>query len=152
MNVLIGENNSGKTSIIDLLHLVFEEGNYPRDIYWKETDFRMGSEEIQPIEFDIIFNIDNEMEEVWYNSLHVVVPNENGKLVHCLEIHGKIELINFKSNKRIRRTLWGGKDQENKIPWEILNSLNCIYLSPLRDVNQDLKPNKGSVAYSSKNY
>ena len=67
LNVIIGENNSGKTTIIDLLHLVFEEGNYPRKIHWKETDFRSTNSEPEPIEFDIRFSIDNPNEIAWFN-------------------------------------------------------------------------------------
>ena len=59
LNVLIGENNSGKTSVIDLLRLIFDKGNYPNEIYWKKTDFRVAnsSEEYKPIEFDIRFQM-----------------------------------------------------------------------------------------------
>ena len=74
LNVLIGENNSGKTSVIDLLRLVFDKGNYPNEIYWKETDFRVinSSNEFKPIEFDIKFKPDDEKESFCFSELHVV--------------------------------------------------------------------------------
>lgn len=73
LNVLIGENNAGKTFVIDLLRLVLDKGNYPNNVYWKESDFRIsGSDNYGPIEFDIIFNVDDKQELFWFNSLHVV--------------------------------------------------------------------------------
>jgi len=69
LNVLIGENNSGKTSVIDLLRLVFDKGNYPNEIYWTETDFRVidSTGELKPIEFDIKFKPDDEKESYCFN-------------------------------------------------------------------------------------
>ena len=32
LNVLIGENNSGKTAIIDILRLILDKGNYPNEV------------------------------------------------------------------------------------------------------------------------
>ena len=146
LNVLIGENNSGKTAIIDLLRLIFDKGNYPHEIYWKETDFRVGStDEIKPIEFKIKFKIDNKNEKYWFNDLHIVEIDENNNMQDFLEIHGKITLINSNNSKKIKREFWGGEDFENKIPWEVWNSLNFTYLSPLRDVNRDLRPTNNNL-------
>ena len=146
LNVLIGENNSGKTAIIDLLRLIFDKGNYPHEIYWKETDFRVVStDEIKPIEFEIKFEIDNKNEKYWFNDLHIVEIDENNNMQDFLEVHGKITLINSNNSKKIKRDFWGGKDFENKIPWEVWNSLNYTYLSPLRDVNRDLRPTNNNL-------
>ena len=147
LNVLIGENNSGKTSVIDLLRLVFDKGNYPNEIYWKETDFRVinSSNEFKPIEFDIKFKPDDEKESFCFSELHVVEYDENGNKVDFLEIHGKISLIKTRGETKIKKEYWGGKDKENRIPWEIWNELNYTYLSPLRDVTRDLKPNNNNL-------
>lgn len=147
LNVLIGENNSGKTSVIDLLRLVFDKGNYPNEIYWKETDFRVinSSNEFKPIEFDIKFKPDDEKESFCFSELHVVEFDENRNKVDFLEIHGKISLIKTKGENKIKKEYWGGKDKENRIPWEIWNELNYTYLSPLRDVTRDLKPNNNNL-------
>ncbi|WP_295617585.1 ATP-dependent endonuclease [uncultured Methanobrevibacter sp.] len=146
LNVLIGENNSGKTAIIDLLRLIFDKVNYPHEIYWKESDFRVGStDEIKPIEFEIKFKINNKNEKYWFNDLHIVEIDENNNMQDFLEIQGKITLINSNNSKKIKREFWGGKDFENKIPWEVWNSLNFTYLSPLRDVNRDLRPTDNNL-------
>lgn len=147
LNVLIGENNSGKTSVIDLLRLVFDKGNYPNEIYWQESDFRVfnSNEEFNPIEFDIKFKPTNENESFCFSELHVVEFDENENKIDFLEIHGKISLIKRKGETKIKKEFWGGKDKEKRIPWEIWNELNYTYLSPLRDVNRDLKPNNNNL-------
>ena len=73
LNVLIGENNSGKTSVIDLLRLVFDKGNYPNEIYWQESDFRVfnSNEEFNPIEFDIKFKPTNENESFCFSEVKI---------------------------------------------------------------------------------
>lgn len=147
LNVLIGENNTGKTAVIDLLRLVFDKGNYPNEIYWKRTDFKVAdsSDEYQPIEFDIRFKTDEKEEIYCFNDLHIVDIDENENQMNFLEIHGKITLVNTKGAEKIKKEFWGGKDKENRIPWEIWNELNYTYLSPLRDVNRDLRPNNNNL-------
>ena len=62
-----------------------------------------------------------------------------------MEIHGKITSVKTKGETKIKKEFWGGKDKETRIPWEILNELNYTYLSPLRDVNRDLRPNNNNL-------
>lgn len=125
---------------------MFDKGNYPKEIYWKETDFRVNnsSDEFNPIEFDIQFKPDNEKESFCFNELHIV-EYETGNKVDFLEIHGKISLIKTKGETKIKKEYWGGKDKENRVPWEIWDELNYTYLSPLRDVTRDLKPNNNNL-------
>lgn len=152
LNVLIGENNSGKTAIIDLLRLVFEESNYPRESYWKESDFRVDLkyDKLKPIEVDIIFDLDSEdnsifeKEVAWFSELHFVEYDNNIES-HKLGLHFRIELLEINSFKRIKRKVWGGLDEENKVSWNVLQALNSVYLSPLRDVNRDFRPNNKNL-------
>ena len=143
LNVLIGENNSGKTGIIDALRLVLEESNYPKETYWNESDFRIDSDydTIKPIEIDIRFEITDYLECAWFSELHYV-EIVNDKPNHYLDLHCKVELVENKSRRKFKRKIWGGKDEENKVSYEVLGALNYIYLSPLRDVNKDFKLNR----------
>ena len=148
LNVIIGENNSGKTAVIDLLRLIFDKGNYPSNVYWKKSDFRvdLNSNELKSIEFEIELN-PNDEEKFKFNDLHIFEPDENDKEKgkEYLKISGKISYDETNPKHKIKREFWGGKDIENKIPIEIWESLNYIYLNPLRDVNRDLKPNNSNL-------
>lgn len=41
LNMLIGENNSGKTAVIDAIRLVLSLGTYKRNLYMDENDFHV---------------------------------------------------------------------------------------------------------------
>ena len=77
--------------------------------------------------------------------MHTVEFDNNQKRLDFLEIHGKISLVKSNGLTKIKKEFWGGKDKEHKIPWEVWNELNYTYLSPLRDVNRDLRPNKNNL-------
>ena len=145
LNILIGENNSGKTSIIDGLRLFLEESNNPRDIYWRETDFRVDidyhSLEFKPIEMKLVFEVENEMELAWFNELHSI--NENNR--DFLELNIKVELIEKKSTRKIRKKVWGGRNVNHRVSNEVLSALNTVYLGALRDANRNLRPNKNNM-------
>lgn len=138
LNVLIGENNSGKNNGYWCFILSFKRKKYPKNIHWKESDFRVDT---KPIEIDIQFKPTNNLECAWFSELHHAVL-EGNKFKHYLELHYEVNLIKNKSKRKFKRKIWGGKDKENNVPPEILEALNCIYLDPLRDVNKNFKPNR----------
>ncbi|WP_048190495.1 ATP-dependent endonuclease [Methanobacterium sp. SMA-27] len=145
LNILIGENNSGKTAVIDALRLCLGDFKQPRDIYCSQSDFRIDKskidKKIQNIEFDLIFKCENEIETAWFNSLHVLDANGN----HSLQLHFKFELLDFKSDKRVKRSVWGGKYEGGKVPFEVRSALRNIYLGALRDANNKLRPTQSNI-------
>ena len=62
LNILIGENNAGKTAIIDALRICLNYGSIQRDKYFnKDYDFFIDKTEIhktsKEAEFDLFFEI-----------------------------------------------------------------------------------------------
>ncbi len=145
LNIIIGENNSGKTAIIDALRLCLSDFQQPRDIYCSSTDFRIDKSDIncerKNIEFDLFFKCENHMETVWFSDLHVLDDEGNDSL----QLHFKFELIDTKIDTRVKRTVWGGEKEGGKVPSEVLSALRNVYLSALRDANKDLRPIKGNI-------
>ena len=79
LNVLIIENNSCKTAIIDALRICLSYGNQKRDIYISHSDFHINrieiSDALNDIEFHLHFKIENPVEAGWFNDLLSIQEN-----------------------------------------------------------------------------
>ena len=55
-------------------------------------------------------------------------------------------LVDNKPNYRGRykRALWGGASRSSMFEWELFDTINCIYLPPLRDAEAKLREGKSS--------
>lgn len=145
LNILIGENNSGKTAIIDALRLCLEGLQQPKDIYCSESDFRIDRSELnkkrENIEFHLFFKCEDINETAWFNELHSL--DEEGN--NSLQLHFRFELIDHKLGKRVKPTVWGGAKEGGKVSYEVRSVLSNVYLSPLRDPHRKLRANRENI-------
>lgn len=140
VNILIGENNSGKSSIIDALRICLGFGKPEKDIYIKETDLHINpndpAENNNEIQFDLTFEIgeNSAIKECFYDfiSLEGEVQKIKFHLKYTLEDKGKKHYF--------KRTIWGGDNEGQGVPYEALQELFYTYLSPLRDAVSGLRP------------
>ena len=141
LNVLIGENNSGKTAIIDALRVCLSYGNQKRDIYISLSDFHIDkaviSEELNDIEFHLHFHIDIAAEVGWFNDLLSVA--EDG--TQDLQLHFRYYLD---ENDRVKYKVWGGTNEGQAIAPEVLFLIYHVHLDALRDAEQYLRPVRGN--------
>ena len=141
LNVLIGENNAGKSAIIDALRLCLSYGNQRREIYISLSDFHIDksaiSEELNDIEFHLHFHIDNAAEAGWFNDLLSVA--EDG--TQDLQLHFRYYLD---ENDRVKYKVWGGTNEGQAIAPEVLFLIYHVYLDALRDAEQYLRPIRGN--------
>lgn len=141
LNVLIGENNSNKTAIIDALRICLSYGNQKRDIYVSHHDFHINKIEISDIlndiEFHVHFKIEDPAEAGWFNDLLSV--QEDG--TQDLQLHF---LYYLDEDERIRYKVWGGKNEGQSIAPEILFLLYHVHLDALRDAENHLRPIRGN--------
>ena len=141
-NVIIGENNSGKTSIIDALRLCLQYGNQRREVYLSSEDFFVNSdgEKSDTIDFDITFgSLSQEEKGVYIEMLSVSPESED-----FLKLHLCFTLEERNGIERIRSKLWGGDNEGQSIPQEVLELLYHVHLDALRDANRHLSPNRGN--------
>jgi len=144
LNILIGENNSGKTAIIDALRICIGYGNLRRDLYVKDTDFHYKrhiiSEAASEIEFHLYFKIEIPQETGWYNDL--LNSYEDG--TQDLQMHFKFYTEERNGIKRIKYKVWGGANEGQLISPDVLSLFYHLHLDALRDAEQFLRPVKGN--------
>jgi putative ATP-dependent endonuclease of OLD family len=145
VNILIGENNSGKTAIIDALRICFSYGNQYRDAFVTLNDFFIDTTnpscELKDVEFDLFFEIINdEKAGIFYDMLSV---GEDGRKE--LQLHFRYFINEKGGSKRVRYKVWGGDNEGQSVAPEVLELLYSVYLGPLRDAVQSLRPVKGNI-------
>jgi putative ATP-dependent endonuclease of the OLD family len=141
LNILIGENNAGKTAIIDALRICLNYGNIQRDRYFnKDFDFFIDktnpSFECKETQFDLIFEIENPFETSIYRELLNINPDGT----QDLQLHFKYYI----DTEKLRYKVWGGIFEGQTVTSEILQLINYIHLDALRDAEQHLRPYKSS--------
>jgi putative ATP-dependent endonuclease of OLD family len=142
LNVLIGENNSGKTAIVDALRIGLGYGKSNNNIYINETDIHLNrndiNEENDEIQFDFIFELEDVKErECFFDFLSQDAENP---LKQTIQIHIKFKYEKRGSRNFFKRTVWGGDNEGQNVPYDALEEIFFIYLDPLRDAVQSLKP------------
>ena len=149
LNVIIGENNTGKTAVIDALRLVYSIGTPRREIYVNEEDFYVNKygEINSPIEFDLFFSDLNKQEQgLFYEllSLDESSKGNNDKEELKIELHVRYFLETRKGTKKIIFRYWGGEKEGGQIPPEVMELFYFVSLHALRNAERDLIPRRGS--------
>nr|WP_320022478.1 AAA family ATPase [uncultured Draconibacterium sp.] len=144
VNIIIGENNSGKTAIIDALRLCLSYGSQFRDIYLdRDRDFYIDIEDFNKdakvIYFDLIFEMDDSFEAAVFTDFISQDPIQKDK--QTIQLHFKYYLEERNEKKILRWNVWGGDYVGQSVPVEALQLLSFTYLSPLRDAVEKLRPN-----------
>lgn len=150
LNILIGENDSGKTAVLDVLRWCFELGSENREFFISRDDFHIDKKSrirINEIEFDVTFGDLSEDEQGIFIEL-LAIPEEESKEVPLegreteLQLHVRFTYDEEKNRTRV--IFWGGAKEGQTIPSELLELIYCTYLDALRDAIRDLRPSKGN--------
>jgi putative ATP-dependent endonuclease of OLD family len=133
VNAVIGENNCGKSALVDALRLAFSATSYRKDIYFSFSDFHTDNRGIRSNEafFDIYLDeVPPDLFEIWN-------PEDNTKG----EFHIRYFTVQTTDGKeKIRYQIWGGPVEGNNISAETLEAIQIAYLGALRDAESELKP------------
>lgn len=139
LNILIGANNVGKTAVVDALRalLAGHEEPYPRlrndDQHRPKAGVADG-----PIIFKYIFRDLSEDDEADF--LAALQPGKDGNL----EAHITVRYADPDGTGRLRPNRWCGEHEEVSLTSEMMENLRGVYLPPLRDAAQDLRPSRTS--------
>lgn len=139
LNVLVGGNNVGKTAVVDALRalLAGHDEPYPRlgeeDVHRPKGGVPSGD-----IVFEYVFSGLDEDDEADF--LAALVPDAAGKL----EAHIKIRYSDPDKGGRLRAKRWCGEHEDVGLTTDMMENLRGVYLPPLRDASQGLKPGRTS--------
>jgi len=135
--VIVGENNAGKTAIIDALRMMLFSSRDFESLRLNEDDFRRGSGNA-PIEISCTFCDLNDDDEVHFNECLVDIGD--GKFHARLNARAEFNA----STRRVNVKMWGGETEGGMLPSNLYDYLSSIYLQPLRDPESGLRPGRHS--------
>lgn len=137
LSVIVGENNSGKTAIIDALRLMLFPSRDFDALRLNEDDFRIGTDQT-PIEISCIFCDAKDEDEVHFQECLVDIGD--GKF--NIRLNARVQFN--KTSQRASVKTWGGETEGGSLPSAIYDHLTSVYLQPLRDPESGLKPSRNS--------
>ena len=142
LNALIGENDSGKTAVIDALKLVLltQSNEYIRPT---EDDFYCDPEGISVSEFKIDCTISDFSQNEAKNFIeYISFEKTEGKVHYYLYLHYRAWK---EGNSRIYQELRIGDIDENiAMDGKAKELLKTVYLKPLRDAEREMSSGRGS--------
>lgn len=139
LNVLVGGNNVGKTAVIDALRALLAGHDEPYPRLGEEDVHRpKGGTPSGDIVFEYVFSGLDADDEADF--LAALVPDASGKL----EAHIKIRYSDPDKGGRLRAKRWCGEYEDIGLTADMMENLRGVYLPPLRDASQGLKPGRTS--------
>lgn len=139
LNVLVGGNNVGKTAVVDALRALLAGHDEPYPRFGEEDVHRpKGGTPSGDIVFEYVFiDLDADDEA---DFLAALVPDAAGEL----EAHIKIRYSDPDKGGRLRAKRWCGEHEDVGLTTDMMENLRGVYLPPLRDASQGLKPGRTS--------
>ncbi len=135
--VIVGENNAGKTAIIDALRLMLFSGRDFEALRLNEDDFHRGSKNA-PIEISCTFCDLSDTDEAHFHECLVDIGD--GKFHARLNARADFNAATRRANVK----MWGGETEGGTIPSNLYDQLSSVYLQPLRDPESGLRPGRYS--------
>jgi len=139
LNVLVGANNVGKTAVVDALRalLAGHDEPYPRldvdDVHRPASGTPTGD-----ITFQYIFRDLDEDDEADF------LPALKMDAAGNAEAHITIRYAEADKTGRLRAKRWCGDHDDIGLTADMMENLRGVYLPPLRDASQSLKPSRSS--------
>jgi len=139
LNVLVGPNNVGKSAVVDALRtlLAGNDEAYPRlDI--SDRHRPVEGEPTGDISFHFVFR-DLSLEDE-ADFIAALKPGAE----KSMEVHIHVQYSDVDHTGRFRVKRWCGDHQEVSLTSDMMENLRGVYLQPLRDAAQSLRPSRNS--------
>lgn len=141
LNALVGENDSGKTAVIDALKLVLlTQSN--ESIRPKEEDFYMGKDGEICSEIKIDCTLTDLTDNEAKNFIEYLnFDNSGNEVSYFLNLHYQAR----KDGYRIFQELWAGDEEDGtSLDGKARDLLRTVYLKPLRDAEREMRSGRNS--------
>ena len=139
--LLVGENDSGKTALIDAIKLVLltQSNEYIRPT---EDDFHIGADGVPATEFRIVCTLSDFTQNEAKNFIEYLTYEKVGdEIRYTLTLHYRA----WKEGNRIYSELKAGEiDDGVTIDGKARELLKAVYLKPLRDAEREMSAGRGS--------
>lgn len=136
LNLLVGENGCGKSTVIDAIRMLLNESEFSHKGLNVE-DFnsfsRVDGKNCRLFVCGLFSELSDE-QKIEY--LTWLTPKLNARL--------NVEyLFTYNARNAFKQKRWGGGSSGSAFDWEVLN-IQCVYLPALRDAERYLKAGRGS--------
>ena len=138
VNVLVGENNSGKTAIIDAIRYTLGTTSYETNPRVDEDDFFNLEREIQ---ITCTFKGINEPHSIIE---YLTLDKSTNEYSLIITFKAEINQKEVSERKRIIVNKFYGKELSGQVDGYLRNYIAVTYLKPLRDAERELSAGKGS--------
>ena len=139
VNAIIGENNSGKSSVIDAIRIAYSTVTYKKDIFFSKSDFHVSEDGTiaDYAQFDVYLeDVPKRMIEIW---------NPQSETGMGGDFHIKFEKYVAPSGiEKIRSTYWGFGTEGNQLTSDTFEATEVVFLGALRDSESEMRPSKNS--------
>lgn len=139
LNVLVGPNNVGKSAVVDALRtlLAGHDEPYPRlDVADRHRPLE--GEPAGDISFHFVFrNLSHDDEADFIAALKPAADK-------TMEAHIHVRYTDADQTGRFRVKRWCGDHQDVALTSDMMENLRGVYLQPLRDAAQGLRPSRNS--------
>lgn len=139
LNVIVGPNNIGKTAVMDALRalLAGADDPYPR-FTCDDIHMSAGGAATGEIRFEYVFRGLSHDDEAEF--LHSLREGSDGKTEAVMGVtYGDPD-----KSMRLKPRRWCGDFDEISMTSAMLENLRSVYLQPLRDAEQGLRPSRNS--------
>ncbi|WP_024295834.1 ATP-dependent nuclease [Lacrimispora indolis] len=139
VNAIIGENNSGKSSVIDVLRIVYSTVTYRKDIFFSKSDFHVSEDGgvANYAQFDVYLEeVPRRLVEIW---------NPRSESGEGGDFHIKFEkYVSPNGTEKVRSVYWGFGTEGNQLSADTFEATDVVFLGALRDSESEMKPSRNS--------
>ena len=139
VNAIIGENNSGKSSVIDALRIVYSTVTYKKDIFFSKSDFHASEDGTvaKYAQFDVY------LEEVPRRMIEIWNPQSDSGMGGDFHIRFE-KYISPSGMEKVRSVYWGFGTEGNLLSSDTFEATDVVFLGALRDSENEMRPSRNS--------